>query len=358
MTMTMKRRVTLPVAIGAVMTLSLTAGGAVASPRAFAAANQTRSAATPLVGCPNMPADSVFHSDVSKLPRHANSQAYINSIGSSKGIKADFGSGTWNGRTIGIPITQVKAGQPRVPVTFEYVGESDRGPYPIPPNALIEGGPNAPGDRHVLVVDTGACKLYELHAAYPNGKGWKAGSGAVFDLRSNKLRPDGWTSADAAGLPIAPLLVRYEEVAAGKIDHAIRMTVSRSQMKHLWPARHHASKRTDAALPPMGLRLRLRSDFNVGALPPQARVIAQAMKTHGVIIADNGSNWYLSGEPDDRWDNRQLSNLGKIKGSDFEAVDASSLMIDPNSAAVRGSGSDTPSDKPEDEPEDKGGCSD
>ncbi|MBG0831981.1 hypothetical protein HS041_30205 [Planomonospora sp. ID67723] len=319
--------------------LSLTTTGVLAAvPEASAVSADSRRAvpsAGPLGGCPNTPANSFWHADVSGLPRHPNSRAYVSSIGTAKKVKADFGSGLWEGGPIGIPITYVKAGQAKVPVSFEYGDESDRGPYPVPRNARIEGGPSSQGDRHVLVVDTGSCTLYELYAAHPRGRGWRAGSGAVFDLRSNKLRPAGWTSADAAGLPIAPGLVRYEEVAAGRIDHAIRVTVPRSQKKYVWPARHFASSSTDAALPPMGLRLRLRAGVDTSRLPRQARVIAEAMKTYGVIVADNGSSWFISGTPDNRWDNDQLRMLGTLKGADFEAVDSSSLMISPASAAAR-----------------------
>ncbi|WP_240506409.1 hypothetical protein [Thermoactinospora rubra] len=329
-----------PIAAAVVgIALSAAAAGALTAPPASARSATRQIAApagVPLGGCPNTPADSFWHADVSKLPRHPGSQAYISSVGPTRKVKADFGAGLWDGGPIGIPITYVKPGQPKVPVSFEYAGESDKGPYPVPRDARIEGGPNSDGDRHVLVVGTGTCKLYELYAAYPRPDGgWRAGSGAVFDLKSNKLRPAGWTSADAAGLPIAPGLVRYEEVAAGRIDHAIRVTVPRSQKKYVWPARHFASGSTDPALPPMGLRLRLRAGFDTSRLPRQARVIAEAMKKHGLIVADNGSSWYISGTPDERWDNDQLRALGLIKGSDLEAVDSSSLMADPDSAAVR-----------------------
>ena len=257
-------------------------------------------------------------------------------MGAATGLKADFGAGVWDGGPIGIPITYVTGAQAKVPVTFDYAEDSDRGPYPIPRNALVEGGPNSGGDRHVLVVDTGACRLYELWDAHPAGDGsWHAGSGAVFDLRGNRLRPAGLTSADAAGLPVVPGLVRYEEVAAGRIDHAIRITVPHTQKKYLWPARHFASSGTDATLPPMGLRLRLKAGVDIARLPTQARVIAQAMKTYGVIVADNGSAWYVSGAPDDRWNNDALRALGGLHGGDFEAVDAAGLMVDKDSGAYR-----------------------
>ena len=217
-------------------------------------------------GCPLFPADNVWHADVSRLPVHPRSGAYLAAMGAGAGIHADFGSGTWEGGPIGIPYTVVRAGQARVPVRFGYAGESDPGPYPIPPDAPVEGGPDAGGDRHVLVVQAGSCRLYELFDAHREGGGWRAGSGAVWDLRSNRLRPAGWTSADAAGLPILAGLVRYEEVARGRVDHAIRVTVDRSQASYLWPARHHAGQ-AGASLPPMGLRLRLRAGVEIGGFP-------------------------------------------------------------------------------------------
>lgn len=296
-----------------------------------------RPAGVGLGGCPAFPADSHWHAPVDGLPVHPQSAAYVNSIGAGDGVKADFGSGTWEGGPIGIPITQVASGQAKVPVTFEYADESDPGPYPIPADALIEGGPDADGDRHVLVVEPGSCRLYELFAAHPNGDGsWSAGSGAVYDLRANDLRPDGWTSADAAGLPITPGLVRYDEVAAGRIDHAIRVTVPSSQNTYVWPARHAASDSGDPALPPMGLRLRLRADADLSGLGPQARVVAEAMQTYGVIVADNGSPWYLSGAPDDRWDNDDLHTLATLTGANFEALDSSPLIATPTSARTPG----------------------
>ena len=316
-------------------------GPASASPSPAASPSGSASPAPPppgtsLRGCPDLPTTSVWHADVTRLPVQAGSAAYVRSMGATTGLKADFGAGTWDGGPIGIPITYVSGGQAKVPVSFDYAEDSDRGPYPIPRNALVEGGPNAGGDRHVLVVDTGACRLYELWDAHPAADGsWHAGSGAVFDLRGNRLRPAGLTSADAAGLPVVPGLVRYEEVAAGRIDHAIRITVPHTQKRYLWPARHFASSSTDAALPPMGLRLRLKPGADISRLPTQARVIAQAMKTYGVIVADNGSAWYVSGAPDDRWSNDALRALGGLHGGDFEAVDCAGLMADKDSGAYR-----------------------
>jgi hypothetical protein len=230
----------------------------------------------------------------------------------------------------------VGASQPDVAVQFtSWPDESDPGPYPIPGDAPIEGGDSATGDRHVIVVDTADCVLYELFRAFPNGDGtWRAANGARFDLRSNALRPADWTSADTAGLPIHAGLVRYDEVAAGAIRHAIRFTAPVTQSAYVWPARHEASNNNDLSYPPMGQRFRLKASFDTSGLSEQARVIAEAMKTYGIILADNGSPWYISGAPDERWDNDVLHELDVIEGSDFEAVDVSSLMVDPDSGRV------------------------
>jgi hypothetical protein len=294
-------------------------------------------------GCPLFPADNVWHADVSRLPVHPRSGAYLAAMGTGAGIHADFGSGTWEGGPIGIPYTVVGAGQPRVPVRFGYAGESDPGPYPIPPDAPVEGGPGADGDRHVLVVQAGSCRLYELFDAHREGGGWRAGSGAVWNLRSNRLRPAGWTSADAAGLPILAGLVRYEEVARGRVDHAIRVTVDRSQAAYLWPARHHAGQ-AGSSLPPMGLRLRLKAGVDIGGFPAQARVILRAMRTHGLVVADNGSSGFIGGVPDERWDNDALHQLRRVTLADFEAVDTAPLRRSPASAAARGTARTAPAD--------------
>jgi hypothetical protein len=293
-------------------------------------------------GCPLFPADNVWHSDVSRLPVHPRSRAYLAAMGTGAGLHADFGSGSWDGGPIGIPYTVVPAGQPKVPVRFGYAAESDPGPYPLPPSAPVEGGPAADGDRHVLVVQAGSCKLYELFDAHREGAGWRAGSGAVFDLRANRLRPAGWTSADAAGLPILAGLVRYEEVAAGRVDHAIRVTVDRSQAAYLWPARHQAGQ-ADPSLPPMGLRLRLRAGVAIAEFPYQARVVLQAMRTYGLVVADNGTSGMIGGVPHERWDNDALHQLGRITLADFEAVDTARLQISPASAAARGARPAAPS---------------
>jgi hypothetical protein len=272
--------------------------------------------------CPVFPASSVWNKPVNKLPRHKNSAAIVKAIGARLHVHADFGSGLWDGGPIGIPITVVGSAQPTSSVSFHYDEESDPGPYPIPPDVQIEGGPDADGDRHAIVVERDSCTLYELFDRHP---AWEAGSGAIWNLRSNALRPRGWTSADAAGLPILPGLARYDEVARGVIDHALRFTVRRSRRAYVYPARHFASSSTNPNLPPMGLRLRLRANFPVASFPPQARIVLRALKRYGMIVADNGSSWYISGAPDPRWSNDQLHSLHRVRGSDFRVVNTSQL---------------------------------
>jgi hypothetical protein len=274
-----------------------------------------------LAGCPVFPANNAWNQRVDRLPVAANSTAIVDSIGADTGLHPDFGSGLWDGAPIGIPITLVNAGVPKVRPSFDYADESDKGPYPIPAGVKIEGG----GDRHALIVDSSACTLYELYALQHTGSGWHAGSGAIWSLRSNKLRPAGWTSADAAGLPILPGLVRWSDVASGHIDHALRFTVERTRRAYVYPARHFASDLTDPNLPPMGLRLRLRADYPIAGFPRQARIVLQALKTYGMIVADNGSSWYISGEPNSHWSNDDLHTLGRVPGSAFQVVDTSSL---------------------------------
>lgn len=290
----------------------------------------------PATSCPMFPADSHWHAPVTGLPVRANSTALVNTVGATRGLKADFGAGSWDGGPIGIPYVVVAGTQPAVPVSFDYADESDPGPYRVPADAPIEGGPASSGDRHVLVVDRDACTLSELYAAYPDGRGgWTAGSGATWDLRSHALRPAGWTSSDAAGLPVLPGLVRYDEVAAGKVEHAIRITVPVSRRAYLWPARHQAGSTASVDAPAMGERFRLRTTVDASTFPAQVRPIIQALKTYGGIVADNGSAWFMTGVPDDRWDNDALATLGRIKGSDFEAVDGSGLMVSSGSGQAR-----------------------
>jgi hypothetical protein len=289
-----------------------------------------------IAGCPIFPADNVWNARVDLLPVDPHSADYIATIGPDTGLHPDFGSGTWDGGPIGIPYAVVPGGQPPVSVTFDYADESDPGPYPVPADAPIEGGPASSGDRHVLLVDSGNCVLYELYSAYPRPDGsWHAGSGAIFDLRGDALRPAGWTSADAAGLPILPGLARYDEVAAGAIRHALRFTVAHTRNQFVWPARHQASSSGNPAYPPMGQRFRLKAGFDVSRFPASVQVILVALKFYGMIVADNGSNWYVSGAPDERWNNDELHMLNQVHGSDFEAVDESALMVDPNSAQAR-----------------------
>jgi hypothetical protein len=303
---------------------------------------QALAAATPaqappqVAGCDIFPADNIWNTPVDTLPVHSNSYVFVATIGASRDVHPDFGAGIWEGRPIGIPYVDVPAEQAGVAVSFTYANESDLGPYPIPTGAPIEGGPDSDGDRHVLVLERDNCLLYELFDAYPQADGsWQAGSGAIFDLNSHALRPAGWTSADAAGLPILPGLVRYDEVAAGEIRHALRFTAPQTRREYIWPARHFASQLTGTEYPPMGQRFRLKADFDISGFSPQVQVILRALKRYGMILTDNGSAWYLSGAPDERWNNDLLRQLKQVHGSNFEAVDVSSLKAEPNSGRVR-----------------------
>jgi hypothetical protein len=281
--------------------------------------------AATLAGCPLFPSSFATNQRVDTLPVAADSNAIVRSIGLDGGIHADFGSGKWDGGPIGIPYDVVGRHTRRSRVRFEYADESDRGRYPIPRGVHIEGGPQSDGDRHALLVDRSRCKLFELYALRKDGGRWTAGSGATWSLRAPKLRPAGWTSADAAGLPILPLLARYPEVRRGRIDHALRMTVSQTRRAFVFPARHFASSDDDPSLPRMGERLRLKASVDLSGLPRQARIVAQAMKEYGLIVADNGSDWYVSGAPNRHWDNDAMHALGALEGRDFEVVDAGAL---------------------------------
>jgi hypothetical protein len=273
-------------------------------------------------GCQIFPADNPLNQEIAHAPLNPNSAKYIESIGANIHLHADFGTPP----SYGIPYVVVGQHQRRVPIHFtEYGEESNPGPYPIPSDAPVEGA-GEEGDRHVLVLQEGVCKLYELYAAQRTASGWNAGSGAVFDLRSNKLRPEGWTSADAAGLPIFPLLVRYPEVRSGQIDHALRVTVPATQRGYIHPATHYASSSSDPALPPMGLRLRLKADFDLGSYHGQALVVLRALKRYGLIVADNGSPWYITGAPNPRWNNEDLDQLKQVPGSAFEAVSSGPIL--------------------------------
>ena len=283
--------------------------------------------------CPMFPFDSYWHARVDGLPTDPSSDTYVANAGVTASMHADFGAGLYAGGPIGIPYATVGGTQPRVPINFGYADESDPGPYPIPADAPIEGGSQSTGDRHVLVVDRDACRDYELYSATATQTGWNAGSGAIFDLNSNAMRPRTWTSADAAGLPILPGLVRYDEVASGDIDHAIRITLRRTDRRSVWPARHQAGV-ADATAAPMGAWLRLKSTVDLSRFGPQSQVVLRALQQHGGIVADNGSSWFISGAPDARWDNNDLHGLGGLHGSDFEFVDSSSLITDPDSGRV------------------------
>ena len=266
--------------------------------------------------CAIFPKTNAWNTRVDGLPVAPDSDVIIRSIGADTGLHPDFGSGLWNGSRIGIPFDVVTRRTPRSHVRFDYADESDKGPYPIPRGVHVEGG----SDRHALLLDRDACRLYELYALQRTASGWHAGSGAIWNLRSNRLRPAGWTSADAAGLPIFPGLARYDEVARGVIDHALRFTVERTRRAYIAPARHYASDSTDPDLPPMGLRVRLKASFDVSGFPRQARIVLVALKRYGMLVADNGSSWYVSGAPDSRWNNDDLHTLSRVKGSDFEVV--------------------------------------
>jgi hypothetical protein len=274
-------------------------------------------------GCPMFPASNPLNEDISRTPRDPRSAAYVASIGAGAHLHPDFGSDP----AYGIPYTVVAPAQPKVPIAFsEYGSESDPGPYPVPLDAPVEGAlvgqgqAGEEGDRHVVVLQRGSCRDYELYAATRRGAGWEAGSGAVFDLRRNALRPEGWTSADAAGLPILPLLVRYPEVRSGRIDHALRVTVPRTQRGYIHPATHYASSENDPSLPPMGLRLRLSASYSLAGFHGQALVILRALKRYGLIVADNGSPWYITGAPDARWNDEDLRQLERVPGAAFEAL--------------------------------------
>jgi hypothetical protein len=273
------------------------------------------------------PKTSHWNLRVDRLPVLDRSGRMVRAIGAGATMHADFGSGRYEGAPIGIPFVTVSKSQRRVPVRFEYDDESDRGPYPIPRDVPVEGGRASDGDRHVIVVDRDRCRLYELFAAYPRDGGarWDAGSGAIWDLRSNRMRPAGWTSADAAGLPILPGLARWGEVKRGRIDHALRFTVPRTRRAYVYPARHFASDSTDRDLPAMGQRFRLKAGFSIRRFPRQARVVLAALKRYGMILADNGSAWYVSGQPHRRWGNDQLHTLHDVPGSAFEVVDTRGL---------------------------------
>jgi len=296
------------------------------APQSFAAADVQRATQPPVVdGCQIFPANNPYNTDISKYPVDPLSSQYIAALPGN--LHPDFGQNPdW-----GFPINVVPADQPKVPVRFYYRGQSNRGPYPIPPNAQIEGGRHSKGDRHVLVLQKGTCKLYEMWAAYPldGGKSWRAGSGAIFPLNTNKLRPNGWTSAEAAGLPITPGLVKCAEVQAGVIDHALQVTFNETQAGYIHPATHFASDSRAKDLPPMGLRFRLKASYDISHMTGQAHVIAVAMKKYGMFVAQNGSNWYFPGEggrASKCWSNNDLDQLKSVPGTAFEVVKTGRIL--------------------------------
>jgi len=294
----------------------------------------TARAGTPVpgaAGCPMFPSDNIWNADISSMPVDVHSAQWLASMDSgSTFLHPDFGP-SGGATPYGMPYTVVPSGHPFVPVSFQYASESDPGPYPFGADTPIEGGQNATGDRHAIMIDPSTCTLYELYDATYSAGGSTAGSGAIWNLRSNALRPAGWTSADAAGLPIMPGLLRYDEVQSGQITHAIRMTATTTDTSYLWPARHEAGARSDPTLPPMGARFRLKANFNISGYSPQAQVVLRAMQHYGLILADNGSNWYFGGTADPAWPIALVDELKTIPASAFEAIDESSLMVSPDS---------------------------
>ena len=300
------------------------------------AASIPSSAYLPGTTCRAFPADSWWHADVSRLGVNARSAAWLSHMqASTRRLHADFGP-SYGAQPVpyGIPVTVVNAAT-RVPVRFGYPGESDKVRYPLGTSTRIEGGSSATGDRHAIVVDRATCTLFETWDTHRYSSGWYAGSGAVWSLNSDSLRPAGWTSADAAGLPILPGLLRYDEVAAGHVDHAIRFTTNVTDRTFLWPARHQAGSVSDRSYPPMGARFRLKASYPISSFSPQAQVVLRAMKTYGLVLADNGSPWFFQGTSDTRWSSTLVSDLGKVPASAFEAVDTAPLMISSSSGAAR-----------------------
>lgn len=313
------------------------APSAVPVPSALAAAGVApTSAYLPGTRCRVFPADSYWHADVSRLPRHVRSTQWLARMqASSRRLHADFGP-SYGAQSVpyGIPVTVVRAA-PRVAVRFEYAEESTRVRYPLSTATRIEGGASSAGDRHAIVVDAATCTLFETWDTHRTPTGWYAGSGAVWSLTSNALRPAGWTSADAAGLPVLPGLLRYDEVAAGRVDHAIRFTTNVTDRSYVWPARHQAGSVSNRAYPPMGARFRLRASYPITSYSPQAQVVLRAMKTYGLVLADNGSPWFFQGTSDSRWSAALVSQLGRVPAAAFEAVDTTPLRISASSAAAR-----------------------
>ena len=291
----------------------------------------------PIAGtsCSEFPADNWWRADVSDLPVHERSRQWLSQMSTDRDLHPDFGPSYGDGPDYGIPITVVRSSHRRVKVAFQYASESDRVRYPLGKDTRIEGGRNSSGDRHAIILDRGKCRLYETWATRVRKGKWRAGSGATWSLRSNALRPDGWTSADAAGLPILPGLLRWNEVRDNRIDHAIRFTTDETSRHHLWPARHDAGSTNSRAYPPMGARFRLKASYDASGLSPKARAVVRAMQKYGLVLADNGSPWFFQGERHSKWPDRLLDDLKSIPASAFVAVDTSSLMVSKNSGEVQ-----------------------
>ncbi len=285
--------------------------------------------------CRVFPADNYWHADIRGLPVHPRSRQWLSHMSTDRDLHPDFGPSYGDGPDYGIPVTVVGHSHRRVRVRFDYASESDRVRYPLGSDTRIEGGRGSAGDKHAVVVDKGACKLFETWNTRVAGGRWHAGSGAVWSLRSNDLRPDGWTSADAAGLPILPGLLRWNEVKARRVDHAIRFTTDVTSRHHLWPARHDAGSRDSRAYPPMGARFRLKAGFSTRGFSGGAKAVIRAMKTYGLVLADNGSPWFFQGERNRHWPDRLVADLKRIPASAFVAVDTSGLKVSRDSAQVR-----------------------
>jgi hypothetical protein len=323
-------RVAVPVTAALVAGLGLVGGTAAGSP-----VPDAHVAARAVAGCPVFPADSWWHADISRLPVDPRSDAWLRHMSPSSRLHPDFGD-AYGAQPVpyGIPVTVVRGDHPKVRVRFTYASESDRVRYPLGSDTLIEGGRGSSGDRHAILVDRSTCRLYETWATRQTDSGWRAGSGAVWDLRSNALRPRGWTSADAAGLPILPGLLRLAEVRAGNVDHAIRFTTDVTDRRFVWPARHQAGSVSNHRYPPMGARFRLKGTFDVSGYRADTQVVLRAMQTYGLVLADNGSPWYFQGERSASWPSGLLDELKSVQARAFVAVDTSSLQVDPDSAQV------------------------
>ena len=323
-------------ASGLLMLISLcgvSAGATVqAAPKSAAASPRVPVAGT---SCPVFPANSYWHADISRLPEHPRGRAWLSHMSTGRDLHPDFGPSYGDGPGYGMPVTVVPGTHRRVHVRFAYAGESDRVRYPFGRDTRIEGGRASDGDRHAIVVDRTHCRLYESWDTRSTATGWRAGSGATWSLSSNALRPDGWTSADAAGLPILPGLLRWNEVRAGRVDHAIRFTTDVTSRHHIWPARHDAGSRASRDFPPMGARFRLRRPFSTAGFGADAKAVIAAMKRYGLVLADNGSPWYFQGERNAHWPDRLIADLKRIPASAFVAVDTSSLKLSNDSARVR-----------------------